>query len=282
MILDKTSCQCFIVLAETASFTKTAERVGRTQSAVSQQIAKLEKIIDNKLINRGKSISLTHEGELFLSYVRKIYSLQCEAIDRFKEPDLQGEVRFGLPEDFAAVFLSDVLVDFVQIHPRVTLTVECDLTLNLFERFKSNQFDLILVKMSKPSDFPECAEIWSEKLVWVAHPDYKLDDTMIDLVLSPQPCVYRSRAIKALDYHKQSWRIALSTHSFSGLIAAVKAKVGISVLPKNMIPKGLAVIGECQQLPCLDDTHISMIKHNRNNAAINSFENFVLEKLRTY
>ena len=134
--LDSLTLECFLAVAETGSFTRAAEKVGRTQSAISQQINKLETQVGRSLLVRGKNFTLTSDGEIFLGYARQIIKLEREAIDRFREPELEGEVRFGLPEDFASVFLSDVLAEYCQLHPRILLNIECDLTLKLFARFK--------------------------------------------------------------------------------------------------------------------------------------------------
>ncbi len=107
MNIDTVILQCFIAVAETGSFTKAAHRVGRTQSAISQQIHKLEKMLNKQILIRGKSIALTLEGEIFLSYARQIFALHREAMDRFREPELEGEVHFGLPENFA-IFICQI------------------------------------------------------------------------------------------------------------------------------------------------------------------------------
>ena len=284
-MLDTATLQCFLAVASTGSFTKAAERIGRTQSAVSQQIAKLEDLIGKSLIQRGKRVVLTNEGQIFEEYARKIVTMHLEVIDRFKTPNLKGQIRFGLPEDFATRFLADVLVDFVRIHPRVFLNIECDLTLNLFERFKKNEFDMVLVKMSRPEDFPNGIDVWSEKLEWVG--DKNLLSTFFDnqkplpLILSPQPCVYRSRAIRALEDANIKWQVVFSSPSYNGTIAAVKAGLGITILPKVMVPNHLQTLNNTM-LPTLSDTHISLLKRNKNNAAIASFEEFVLKKLKPY
>lgn len=284
MSLDTMTLQCFLAVASTGSFTKAADKVARSQSAVSQQIAKLEILLGKPLFTRGKSLMLTNEGEVFEGYARKILSLHLEAIDRFNEPELEGEVRFGLPENFATVFLADVLVEFTRIHPRIHLHIECDLTMNLYERFKNGEFDLVLVKMSTPEDFPNGYDVWSEKLQWVGNKQLiaTLDDPTkpIPLVLSPQPCVYRSRAIKSLEEAMLKWQIVFTSPSYSGTIAAVKAGLGLTVLPKNMIPKPLEVV-DMDFLPTLSDTHISLFKHNDVYPAVLSFEEFVLKKLRS-
>ncbi|MFN7096670.1 MAG: LysR substrate-binding domain-containing protein [Gammaproteobacteria bacterium] len=279
MNIDTITLQSFIAVAETGSFSLAAKRVGRTQSAISQQITKLEFILGKTLIIRGKYFSLTPEGEIFLSYARQIFALYREAIDRFIEPELEGKVRFGLPENFASVYLEDILVDFSRIHPRILLEIECDLTLNLYERFKNKEFDLVLVKMNRPEDFPNGLEVWSEPLKWVGNDVLLLPNKPIPLVLSPYPCVYRASALKALEYIGQPWRLVFSSPSYAGTIAAVKAGLGITVMPYTMISSELEVL-ESALLPKLANTHVSLLKHLSDNPAINTLEEFVLKKLK--
>jgi DNA-binding transcriptional LysR family regulator len=279
MSIDTITLQCFIAVAETGSFTKAAERVGRTQSAISQQMIKLENLLGKTLLVRGKTFALTPEGEIFLSYARQIFALHCEAMDRFKEPELEGEVRFGLPENFASVYLSEVLADFSRIHPRILLNIECDLTLNLFERFKKKEFDLVLVKMNRPEDFPNGLDVWSEPLKWVGDASLIDPKKPVPLVLSPQPCVYRASAIKTLEDAGRSWRLVFSSPSYAGTVAAVRAGMGITVIPHTMIPNDLQAV-DGSLLPKLADTHVSLLKHRADNAAINTLEGFVLRRLK--
>lgn len=282
MSFDALTLECFIAVAETGSFTRAADKVARTQSAVSQQITKLEGMIGKALFNRARQLTLTSEGEILLTYAKKIVQLNRDAMDRFKHPELQGEVRFGLPEDFASVFLSDILMEYGSLHPRIMLNVECDLTLNLFARFKKKEFDLVLVKMNKPEDFPNGMDVWSETLEWVGNmkPTEFDDEQPIPLVLSPQPCVYRARAIHSLEKLNKKWRIVFSSHSYAGTVAAVKAGMGITVLPRNMVPNDLNILRTNSSLPNLEDTHISLLKHHDKNLAVNSFEKFVVERLK--
>ncbi len=279
MNLDTITLRCFMAVAETGSFTKAAERVGRTQSAISQQINKLENMLNKSLLVRGKTLYLTPEGEIFLGYARQIFALHREAIDRFKEPALKGEVCFGLPEDFASVYLAEVLADFSRIHPRILLNIECDLTLHLFSRFKKKEFDLVLVKMNRPEDFPNGLDVWSEPLKWVGDSSLIDPSKPIPLVLSPHPCVYRASAIKALEEHGRTWRPVFSSPSYASVVAAVKAGMGLSVMPHTMIPSELKALDPAL-LPKLADTHVSLLKYEADNTAINTLEEFVLRKLR--
>ncbi len=280
--VDTLTLESFIAVAETGSFTKASERIHRTQSAVSQQIAKLEMNLRKCLFVRGKNFSLTPDGEIFYGYAKQICKLHKQAVERFKEPELEGQVRFGLPEDFASIFLADVLVDFVNIHSQILLNIECDLTLNLFDRFKKNEFDMVLIKMCKPEDFPNGVDVWSEKLEWVGNKFFFNSfekQKPIPLVLSPQPCLYRSRATNALEDKFMKWRLVFSSTSYTSKIAAVKAGLGITALPKSMIPSQLTVLNN-DLLPTLSDTHVSLLKHDNTNLAVASFEEFILKKLR--
>jgi DNA-binding transcriptional LysR family regulator len=279
MNIDTITLQCFIAIAETASFTKAAERVGRTQSAISQQIIKLEHILGKTFIVRGKILTLTPDGDIFLGYARQIFALHREAIDRFREPELEGEVRFGLPENFASTYLYEILADFSRIHPRILLNIECDLTLNLFEKFKKKNFDIVLVKMNRPEDFPNGVDVWSEPLKWVGNANLICSNKPIPLVLSPQPCVYRRAAINALEEMGRSWRLVFSSASYTSTVAAVKADMGITVMPSTMIPDELTEI-EAKYMPNLPDTHVSLLKQKADDGVINALEGFVLKKLR--
>lgn len=281
MNIDTLTLKMFIATAETGSFTKAADKIFRTQSALSQRIAQLEEMLGKKLIDRDKKLTLTNEGEVFLRYAKNIIRIETEMFEYFNAPEIAGEVKFGLPEDFVAVFMQNILQEFSEIHPFVSVNVECDLTLNLFERFKKGEFDLALVKMKSSDDLKALSfDIWTEKLVWVGPSNLSLSlDNPISLVLSPKPCVYRTIATKVLDEKSIQWRIAFSSQSYSGKIAAIKSGLGITVLPKNMIPFGLFALNS-SLLPELPETHVSMLKRNQDNPAVISFERFVLEKLK--
>lgn len=278
MTTDPLILEAFIVIAETGSFTKASKKVGRTQSAISQQISKLEKLIGRTLFIRGSKMTLTSEGEVFLTYAKQVLKLHQELLDRFKEPQLHGEVRFGLPEDFASTYLTDVLVEYSRIHPKILLNIECDLTMNLYEKFRRGEFDLVLVKMNRPEDFPNGHFIWSEDLVWVNDGSSIDDSNPIPLVLSPAPCVYRSRSIKALESAKKEWRLAFSSTSYSGTIGATKAGIGLTVLPRTLVPSHLHILDK-NEMPELNEVHVSLLKHRTESFPINSFESFIINRL---
>jgi DNA-binding transcriptional LysR family regulator len=282
--LDTALLSSFLALAETQNFTRAAERVGRTQSALSLQIKRLEDLLGKPLFVRGTRLAtLTAEGEIFIAYARDILRLKEEAISRFREPDAKGEVRFGSPEDFATVFLPQVLSRFVASHPKILLNVQCDLTLNLLEGFRRGEYDLVLLKQSTPGEYGEGITVWKESLVWAAGGDHARKFAREDgqsagdglpLVLSPKPCVYRQRALEALEREGQRWRIVYTSPSLAGTVAAVKAGLGITVLPQKMLLEGLVPLRRAH-LPDLKETHISLLTRNDAPPAVASLARYI-------
>ncbi len=259
--LDSISLKSFIAIADTGSFSKAAQVVGRTQSALSLQIKKLEDTLGCDLFIRGgRKIVLTEQGEIFSGYARRIIQLQMEVYSRLKEPEIEGEVRLGTPEDFATHYLPQVLAAFRKHHPRIQLNVDCDLTLNLLEGFHHNKFDLILVKRD-PQRVKGGTRVWREPLVWAGATEWRAEKPL-SLVLSPQPCIYRARALAALDRAKMPWRIAYTSPSLAGTLAAVKAGLGITVLPQNMLPSGLHTLRTELKLPELADAEVALLKRD--------------------
>ncbi len=257
---DTLLLKSFIAIAETGNFTAAAEIVGRSQSALSLQVKKLEEGFGCALFQREtRAVTLTPQGEIFLSYAKRMVQLQWEAYSRLREPDVQGEIRLGTPEDFAAHYLPDVLATFRRQHPRVLLNVACDLTLNLMRGFKAGEFDLILVKRD-PQRVLGGTRVWREPLVWAAADNHQPEDPL-SLVLAPQPCIYRARALAALDRARRPWHITYTSPSLAGTLAAVKAGLGITVLPANMLPAGIHPI-RGSRLPRLADAEIALIKRD--------------------
>lgn len=262
--LDLDLVRTFVTIAGTGNFTRAAEIMRRQQSTISLQVQRLESALGQKLIERTpRSVRLTSEGETLLGYARRLLDLNDEVVSRINEPDMQGIVRLGTPEDFATRHLPEVLARFTQAYPAVALEVTCDLTLNLLERFRKGAFDLALIKRERAALEPGGIRVWREPLVWVAADrDFWSVEGRLPLVVSPTPCVYRKRATEALDKAHRAWRIAYTCGSLAGSLAAVKAGLGVTVLPKDMVPAGLHVI-DGRPLPDLKDTEIALLHRER-------------------
>ena len=258
--LDLDLVRSFATIAALGSFTRAASRLGRQQSTISLQVQRLEETLGLKLLTRTpRSVALTSDGESFLQSARRILDLNDEIIARAQEPDMRGVVRLGTPEDFATRHLPDVLSRFAQAYPAVSLEVTCDLTLNLLKRFRAGDFDLALVKRERSLEMSG-VRVWREPLVWAAGDrDFWLGSAPLPLVVSPAPCVYRQRATDALDRAHRDWRVAYTCGSLAGSLAAVKAGLGVTVLPKGMVPSDLRVI-DGNPLPKLRDTEVALLQ----------------------
>ena len=277
--LDVDLLRTFVTIAKAGNFTRAAEKLMRQQSTISLQIKRLEDLLGHRLLDRSpRAVSLTPEGEAVLAYAQRILDLNDEVVSLTHEPLMQGAVRLGTPEDFATHHLPDILSRFVQAYPSVALEVTCDLTLNLLDGFRSGAFDLVLVKREQASG-GSGVRVWREPLVWVSGThDFLAGDSPLPLVVSPEPCVYRKRAAQALDKARKRWRIAYTCGSLAGTLAAVRAGLGIAVLPKEMVPHGLHVI-DGEPLPDLADTEIALLATKRPSPPVAKLRDHIIRSL---
>lgn len=259
--LDLDCLRAFVTIADSGSFTAAAERLLRGQSAISLQVKRLETQLGTRLLDRGpRHVSVTAEGELVLAQARKLLAMNDALIARAQSPQLTGKVRLGVPEDFATTRLPTLLASFSRAQPLVTLEVTCELTLQLLDRFSAGELDLALIKR-EPTGPVTGRRVWREPLVWAAGANFSLpsEDAPLPLVCSPRPCLLRQRATQALDNAGREWRIAYSCGSLGGNHAALRAGLGIAVLPQDMVPQDLLILEE-HTLPDLDDVEVALIE----------------------
>jgi DNA-binding transcriptional LysR family regulator len=282
--IDTSLLRTFLSLAETGSFSRTGIRIGRTQSAVSAQIRRLETALGRRLLERDtRNVRLTADGERLLVHARAMVAQADAMLARFQTTDLAGEVRFGSPEDFASAYLPDILGVFAAAHPAVELHVTCQLTLPLVEEFERGVHDLIIVKQDPAQRYPGSRPLWRERLVWVARPgvganfpDAARTGRPLPLVLSPSPCVYRSRAAGALDAAGVAWTGVFTSPSFAGCCAAVRAGLGYAVMPRAMTPPDLAVLDGWPELVAAE---IALLGAARLSPAAQALAAFIEERV---
>ena len=260
-MLDLQLLQTFALVADSGSMTRAATRLGRTQASVSLQISRLEAQLGGPLFTRApRGVRLTEKGELLLPQARRLLRLSDEILAGLSDEGLEVEVRLGAPEDFATTHLPEILAAFSKAHPRVALQVTCELTMSLLEMIRDGRLDLALVKR-EPMGPDLGVRVWREPLVWVAaSPDQIAPDQPAPLVVAPSPCVYRRRAIRALEQARRSWRVTYTSPSLAGQHAALRAGLGLSVLPREMAPRDLVTLGPDSGLPALEDTEIALMK----------------------
>lgn len=276
--MDTALLRTFLVLAKTCNFTQAATKLYRSQSAISLQIGRLEELLGKTLFIRdNRNVSLTHEGEQLVFFAQDILKAEEKMIYHFQDAhNITGEVRFGTPEDIATVHLPSILANFVKTYPSILLNVHCELTRHLHAGFENGQYDLVLIKQDPLIPYPNSEPIFNETLVWVAHPEFKahLEEKLqtLPLILAPSPCVYRQKAIDALNEAGIKWRQVFSSPSLTGMLAAVKAGLGVTVMPTEMVPEGLVTL---EQLPCISSAQIALLTKQEASEAVKALASYV-------
>jgi DNA-binding transcriptional LysR family regulator len=259
-MLDLELLRSFVSVVDTGGFTRAGERVHRTQSTVSQQIRRLEETLGYPLLHRnGKSATPTEQGERLLSYARRILSLEQEARDTLAQPAGEGIIRLGIPEDFAAYRLTELLSNFMRARPGLRLDVRSGLSVQARRALERGELDLALYKR----DAGERGGIasWPEQLHWVTsrkHP-IAFDRDPVPLAMSEQGCLYRNRMIHAMESAGRAWHMAYTSPSLHGIQAAVSVGLGISILPEVAILPEHRVLKPSDGFPPITNTEVALV-----------------------
>lgn len=249
----------FLVLIENHSFSKTAEVVGRSQSAVSLQMKRLHDVAGSPLFtSSGKSLSLTQQGEILLEYARQMIKLNDECVNRLDGNLLMGTIRIGIPSDFAITFLPRILGRFTEANPNIALDVQCDLSADLTRMVEERDYDLVLaLDDGRPSR--HLTKLWREPVSWVGWKTYEVyKNRPVPLVLFPDGCQYRARIAQALGRKNIPYRIVYSSSNMAGNHAAIQAGLGVTALSKSTIPPYLHEIPKTKYLPDLDSVDVGI------------------------
>ncbi|MFM5710580.1 LysR family transcriptional regulator [Aeromonas veronii] len=233
-MLDPLLLRSFVAIIDTGSFTRAGERVHLTQSTISQQIRRLEQQLGCPLLDRsGRLVVATAEGEKLLGLARRILALLAQAEEQVTEGSVA--LSLGVPEDFAAGAITPVLAAFARDYPDVRLEVQSGLSHEIWQRFEAGELDLALVKQTRGQGAPLAS--WREPLVWVDSRDWPARERdPLPLVVFPSEGLYRRQMTEALDGLGRRWRIAYVSASLASLQGAVSAGIGVSLLPKRLMP----------------------------------------------
>ncbi len=242
--LDLDVLRTFVTGHDLGSYAKAADRLGRSQSAISLQLRKLEATIGRTLLRKsGRGLSLTHEGEIMLGFARRMLELNDEAVAALRNPSLQGRVRVGLLPDFAETWLPDILGNFARAHPNVQIEACVERSTALKDAIGRGELDLALTWNEGGDASPGTEDLASLPVVWIGRRDFaRHPDEPLPLVMLEQPCLFRRRGLAALDAAGLSWRLAFTSPSLSGLWAAVAAGLGITLRTPQGIPERASVL----------------------------------------
>ncbi|RQS16619.1 LysR family transcriptional regulator [Burkholderia sp. Bp8998] len=248
----------FVVIAEVRSLSRAAARVGRTQSALSQQMRRLEESVDQPLFQRtGRGVVLTHPGERLLVHAQRILRQHDEAMADLCGTGLSGTIRFGCPDDYAAVFLPSLLRQFSSQHPQAIVEVVCGPTPRLLEHLDKRAVDLAMISL--PDDEATDDFIRREQLVWIGYPG--LDVARFDplpLALSDPDTLDHIAACEALQRAGRDYRVAYASSSLAGLTALVRSGQAFAVMTQTAVPADLAILAGDRGLPPLPAVGITL------------------------
>ena len=281
MNFDIDCLRSFLIVADTMSISRAAESVGRSQSTVSQQIAKLETQIGRGLLTRrkGRVIELTSEGGKLVEYARRILQLNDEAYASMSDDVLTGFVRLGVPLDFFGRNFTTWLARFKNKHPMVGLEIESNQSENLLKRSARGEFDLAFFKQETGSKNGTVA--LREQLVWVSGPNYSPDaEDSVPLILFPEGCAYRRCAVAALQDHKRPWHLSFVSPSFECLKSAAVEGMGITVLARALVNPPLRVVRHGLRLPQLPTVELVYSYGKRSNSRlVTELANYLVDSL---
>ncbi|MDJ0782309.1 MAG: LysR substrate-binding domain-containing protein [Desulfosarcinaceae bacterium] len=234
----------FVAAARTSNFTHAAHQLHRTQSAVSMQINRLEGDLGKVLFRRiTRGVELTADGEALLKYARRLLRLHDEALASLTQPDVAGRIRLGAAEDYASQHLTDILRRFGRRYPLVRVDLYCDHSKNLLRLLQRGEIDICLCN----SEHGETGGrfLRYEPVVWVAPVGVVVEkERPLPLAVFHHGCIYRKWALQALTEQEITYRIAYSSPSTAGVLAAVKAGLAVAPVGASIPRSGLRLLGE--------------------------------------
>ena len=264
--LDPDLLRTFALIADEHSFTRAAERIGRTQSAVSMQVQRLERDLGQRLLVRGKGghIALTPHGKLLLGRARELLALNDDIWRSFRSPAVHGTVRLGTPDDYALRFLPQILMRFAETHPAVDVDVLCLPSEDLIGRLRAEELDLSLASDGFDVAGFNPVKLWRGPLVWVTSDrgaPHKKDP--LPLALARDNCNWRRAAVEALERADRRYRIVYRSSTHVGTHAPALAGLAVTVSTSSWLPEGLRPVRPEEGLPSLPDFGISLLTAER-------------------
>ncbi|MEM1286452.1 MAG: LysR substrate-binding domain-containing protein [Pseudomonadota bacterium] len=261
-LLELDLMRTLVAIAETGNFSAAAERVGRTPSAVSMQVKKMEETVGATVFVRdSRSVSLTRDGEALLQHARRVLALNQEMMSRFIAPDLVGEVRLGAPDDVAERFLPRMLRGFAEAYPGIVLDVTVDGTSRLLEAVAKDELDLSIVTCESGFATDGLAEIiFREPLVWACLAGgVAAERTPIPVSMWEEGCKWRRAATEALDHNAVDYRITFQSSNISGQRAAVLADLAVAPLSKSHISGRIVEVKPSVGMPALPECALGLV-----------------------
>jgi DNA-binding transcriptional LysR family regulator len=264
MNLDLDTLRTLVVTHDLGGLAQAAQRLGRTPSAISLQMKRLQDDLAMPLFRkRGRGLALTEAGEVALTYARRMLTLNDELLDTMQGANLAGHIRIGCPQDFACI-LPSVLSHFALLYPQMQIELRVEGNAALADAVESSQIDLAIVIGHE--DRSSAHTVGKLEIVWIASPTFvpAPDQPLPLAVLGPQ-CAFRKCAVHRLEVENKPHRIAANSPSLDGLWAALLGGLGITARTAFNLPEGLISAGSLHNLPLLGFLPVTLHQNSQSS-----------------
>jgi DNA-binding transcriptional LysR family regulator len=251
--LDIELLRTFVAVIEGESFAAAAEAISRTQSAVTQQMQRLEAQVGKTLFRRqGRGKQLTEDGHKLLGFARRLLAINEEAIFSMSNAPDTGEIRLGAPHDITENILPNVLAQCASRFPGLRISIQVGRSPFLMQALKRGELDLTIAALDAPE--VEYITLRTSPIVWMCASTYRLEPGKpLQLIMADKLSFFRRAAIRALDDRQIPWRLAYTSSTLAGVRAALKAGLGVTARSVEMLSSDMRVLGEAEGLPRLPD-----------------------------
>ena len=264
--IDTELLRTLVAIADHGGFTRAAEHLNRTQSAVSMQMKRLEDdVVQRRLFEReGRQVRLNTEGQVLLGYARRILNLHGEVLSTLREPHMVGAVRIGTPDDYVMRFLPGILSRFAQSHPLVQVEVHCESSAQLLQR---QDLDLSIVTRMPGNEIGQLLR--QERFVWAEAQGFNPhQQSPMPLAMFNSGCFCRAWACNALDTQQRPYRLAYTSPSLSAIMAVVGAGLAVTAQLRSLITPDLRILGNHEGLPELPNCSIVLLRNPRSQSPV--------------
>lgn len=273
--------KCFVAVVDAGSLSSAAGEVHRSQSAVSMQLKKLESALGRQLLVRGpRHLQLTADGQTLLGYARRMLDLHAEAQAAFHGEELTGRVRLGVPDDYAARYLTPVLKRFAPRHGGVEIELNCEQSTALIPRVARGDLDLALISRDHPR---RGTLLFHEPMVWVGSAQFELwRRDPLPIAVYEDTSLARRSAINALALQGRRYKVVYNSSSLAGQIAAVESGLAVAVLTQCSAPAHLQILGSEQGLGPLEPMEVAVYRSraSQGSRAVDSLHSLLVRTLR--
>lgn len=281
MMLDPELLRTFLAISDAGSFTGAGVVVGRTQSAVSMQMRRLEEQLGCSLLRRSAhEVALTLQGEILRRHARLILNAQQSALAALNRPDAPYEISLGIPDDYALGLLPDVLKDFAAIHPNASVAVTCEPSRDIIRNMAEGAYELALVTEGQGP--VTGTVVHQEPCHWVtgAKGDAHKRDPL-PLAFGPGDDTYRQWAIDRLVERGRAFRIAYTSVSMAAIRGAVASGLAVSVMARSSMTGGMRVLNRAEGFPDLPILRVCLMTSPLSRTEmVRSLEAFLVDRMR--